>query len=109
MNELVERLSRGDHPVEVSIRPEKSLAALKERIERGYVHVKFTDTRGGTELGFSLDKDASDLMAGNLETGTGTVRLVGDLTLNYVKVKAVAEINLQTLAGSGHLEPIVTP
>lgn len=30
MNELVQRLSQGDHPVEASLRPEKTATALKE-------------------------------------------------------------------------------
>ena len=50
MDELVARLSAGDHPVEASLRPEKTIKALKECIDRGYVHIKFTETEGGTEL-----------------------------------------------------------
>src|SRR4030095_16239985 len=41
---LVSRLSRGEHPVEVSLRPEKSAAAFKTAIDRNYVHIKFTGT-----------------------------------------------------------------
>src|SRR5262249_39629871 len=37
---LVNRLSKGDHPVESSLRPEKTARALKERIDLGYVHIK---------------------------------------------------------------------
>jgi len=48
MDELVQRLSEGDHPIEASLRPEKTVAALKECIDRGYVHNKYTDTRDGT-------------------------------------------------------------
>src|SRR5437660_9806464 len=77
---LVERLSKGTHPVEASLRPEKSVPALKECIDRGYVHIKFTETRGGTELGVRLDRD---MVA--FDDQAGSVRLVGDLTLNYVK------------------------
>lgn len=32
MNELVQRLSEGEHPVEASLRPEKTATALKESI-----------------------------------------------------------------------------
>src|SRR5687767_615485 len=38
---LVERLSSGRHPVEISLRPTKELSRFKECLERGYVHVKF--------------------------------------------------------------------
>ena len=103
MDELVQRLSQGEHPVEITIRPEPTLQAFKECIDRGYVHVKFTGTRGGTELGVRLDRTASEL-GGDFEGGSGRVKLVGDLTLNYVKVKCIAQIDLATLGGQGHLE-----
>jgi hypothetical protein len=46
VDELVKRLSEGDHPV-IASRAE-SVVELKESIERGYVLIKFTETRGGT-------------------------------------------------------------
>jgi hypothetical protein len=104
MNELIERLTEGDHPVVVSIRPESTLNALKECIERGYVHVRFTDTRGGTELGVRLDKSRSELEGGDFDSGSGSIEIVGNLTFNYEKVRCRAKIDLQTLAGRGHLE-----
>ncbi len=106
MDELVQRLSEGDHPVEASLRPERTVKALKEAIDRGYVHIKFTDTKGGTELGVRLDNAATDLSRADFDNQTGTVHLVGGLTLNYVKVRCIADINLNTLTGTGHLEPV---
>jgi hypothetical protein len=106
MNELVQRLSQGDHPVEVSLRPEKTVTALKESIDRGYLHIKFLDTKGGTELGVRLDQEASDLKQVNFDRHTGKAHIVGELTLNYVKVRCIADIELETLKGKGHLEPV---
>ena len=103
-DDLVERLSQGDHPVEASLRPEKNVQAFKDCIDRGYVHMKFTGTRGGTELGVSLDRDALNLSDADFDRKTGTLHLEGGLTLNYRKVKCVADIDLKTLAGQGHLE-----
>ena len=103
---LVDRLSTGDHHVVVSQRSEPTAKALKEAIDNGYVRVKFTQTKGGTELGFKLDNEASDLSGGNFEEGQGKVRLVGGLTLDYVKVRCIAEIDLSTLEGQGHLEQV---
>ena len=103
---LVDRLSEGDHPVEVSLRPEKTVKLFKEAIDRGYVHIKFTDTQGGTELGVRLDREATDLDNVDFEGQTGNVRLVGGLTLNYVKVRLTADIDLKTLIGKGHLDPV---
>lgn len=106
MNELVQRLSHGEHPVEASLRPAKTAAALKESIDRGYVHIKFTNTKGGTELGVRLDSAASNFNDADFERQMGKVHLVGNLTLNYVKVQCIADIDLATLEGKGHLQPI---
>jgi hypothetical protein len=105
MDELVQRLSAGDHPVEVSLRPEKTALALKKRIDDyALVHLRFTGTRGGTELGVNLNKEDSNWEGADFERGTGRVRLAGKLKLNYVPVKCVADIDLSTLSGTGHLE-----
>src|ERR1051325_9404210 len=37
---LVDRLSSGEHPVVIGIRPEPTAQLLKEALDRGYVHVK---------------------------------------------------------------------
>jgi uncharacterized protein YbdZ (MbtH family) len=105
-DDLVQRLSASEHPVEVSLRPERSVDAFKDRIDQGYVHIKFTGTRGGTELGVRLDRDALGLDRADFENRTGMVHLEGGLTLNYVKVRCVADINLETLAGQGRLQPV---
>ena len=102
MDELVQRLSEGDHPI-VASRAE-SVEELQRSIDRGYVLIKFTDTRGGTELGLRLDETATDLSSADFEQSTGTVHLVGNLTLNYVKVRCIADVELATLEGKGHLE-----
>lgn len=104
MNDLVQRLSTGTHPVEVSLRPEKSLKGFKECLDRGFVHIKFTNTRGGTELGVRLDRNLSNQTTADLEKGSGTVKLVGPLTLNYVKVRCIADVDVATLSGTGKLE-----
>jgi uncharacterized protein YbdZ (MbtH family) len=100
---LVDRLCEGNHPVEASLRPEMTAKALKDRIEMGYVHIKFTKTRGGTELGVRLDRDTLDLSKANFENQSGTAHLEGELTLDYVKVRCIADIDLKTLAGNGYL------
>jgi hypothetical protein len=105
MDELVERLSTGQHPVEITIRPERTAQAVKAKIESGYIHIKFTNTQGGTELGVALDKQLTDLSGGSLENQEGRITLVGDLTLNYEKVRCIADIDLRTFSGTGRLEP----
>jgi uncharacterized protein YbdZ (MbtH family) len=105
-DDLVQRLCTGVHPVEVIVRPEQSAQALKECLDLGYVHIKFVNTRGGTELGVRLDHHTTALEQADFAQPSGTVHLVGGLTLNYVKVRCVADIDLATLTGQGHLEPV---
>lgn len=102
MDELVQRLSSGDHPI--LVRRVTSVEKLKQSIHRGYILITFTDTRGGTELGVRLNEAMTDLNDADFGRATGTVHLVGNLTLNYVKVRCVTDVNLATLAGKGHLE-----
>ncbi len=101
--DLVERLSERKHPVVASLLREASARALKERIDLGYVHVKFIDTLGGTELSVRLDPDGLDLSHADFENQTGTVHLEGGLTLNYTRLRCVADIDLCTLSGTGQL------
>jgi hypothetical protein len=106
MDELVQRLAQGEHKVEVTIRPEKTMEEFQACLERKYVHITFTETRGGTELGVRLDDELTDLSGGDFERQQGTVKLVGTLTLNYVNVRCTAIINLRELTGTGHLEAL---
>lgn len=106
MSDLVQRLCEGQHPVEVSLRPERTVRALKERIDLGHVHIKFTGTRGGTELGVPIDRDRTDLTEADFTNESGRLTVVGELTLDYVRVRCIAEIQLSSLRGSGRLEPI---
>ena len=100
---LVERLCEGDHPVEAGLRPEKTVKLFKEAIDRNYVHIRFPQTKGGTELGVRLDRDASDFSSADFEAGSGIVHLEGSFILDYVRVKCIADIDLSTLHGTGKL------
>jgi hypothetical protein len=109
MSELVNKLSQGDHPVQISMRTQPTLKGLKERIDRGFVHVKFPETRGGTELGLTLQKEETNLNGADFETGKGSIFLVGRLKLDYVPVKCLVTIDLATMAGQGRLVVIQEP
>lgn len=102
MDELVQRLAEKDHPV--TLRRADSADELKQSIDRGYVLITFTDTRGRTELGIRLDDTLTDLSGADFNQAKGTAHLVGNLTLNYVEVRCVADIDLATLKGRGRLE-----
>jgi len=101
MNELVEMLVKAPHPVIVE--RSNTAAELQEQIDRGYVLVKFTDTKGGTELGTQLDMSLTRLDEADFENEKGAVHLVGNLTLNYDRVQLAVDIDLSTLEGTGQL------
>jgi hypothetical protein len=102
LNELVERLTK-EQEVEAA-RPEKTAKALKECIDRDYVHVMFKKT--GTEVGVQLDRRDCNFSEADFDKGKGKVHLVGGLILNYDKVRCIADIDLETLEGKGRLEPV---
>jgi hypothetical protein len=102
MDELTGRLTVAQPVVMGGSDP--TVEELRERTgEMGYVLVKFTGTRGGTEVGFPLDRDACDLSGADFGNGTGTVHLEGSLVLNYDPVRCIADIDLATLEGTGRL------
>jgi hypothetical protein len=102
MNELTGRLTV-DQPV-VMGGTDPTVEELRNRTgEMGYVLVKFTETRGGTELGFPLDREATDISGADFDNGTGTVHVEGNLTLNGDPVRCIADIDLSTLKGTGRL------
>jgi uncharacterized protein YbdZ (MbtH family) len=103
---LVDRLCEADHPVEVGLRPGKTVKLFKEAIDRNYVHIKFTKTKGCTELGVRLDREACDFSQADFDQGSGTAHVEGDLTLDYVRVRCIADIDLAALEGKGHLEKV---
>lgn len=103
MDDLITRLATGDHPITAKIRGGVAASNLRDCIDRGYVHIRFTGTRGGTELGLRLDKEARELATGSFNKGSG-VKIVGSVTLNAESVRCIAEIDLHTLDGMGHLE-----
>lgn len=102
---LVERLSTGEHPVEISLRPERTGPALREAIAEGHVFLKFTGTRGGTELGIRLDPDECSWDGADFDVPAGEVALSGRLVLDFVPVRCLATIDLATMEGRGRLVP----
>ena len=102
MNELTQRLTTTQPVVMGGWQP--SVEELRDRVgELGYILIKFTETRGGTELGFPLDRDASDVSAADFDGSSGTVHVEGDLILNDDPVRCIADIDLATLKGTGRL------
>jgi hypothetical protein len=103
MHDLTERLTV-EQPIMMGGADPTAEELLERTGEMGYVLVKFTQTRGGTELGFPLDRDATDLSGANFDEGTGTVHVEGYLILNDDPVRCIADIDVATLKGTGRLK-----
>jgi hypothetical protein len=104
MDRLVERLAVAGQDIVVG-GPSPTVEELHRRLtELKYVFLKFPGTRGGTDLGVRVTED-TDLGAADFGNATGTVHIEGTLTLNFVPVRCVADIDLATLTGTGQLLP----
>lgn len=104
VSELVERLSEGMHEVVIGYRGE-TLEEIKARVEDGYLHIKFTQTKGGTELGIDLDlKKMTGIedLVNNLNSGT--IHIEGITNLNYSDVRCICDIDISTRKGTGYLQ-----
>lgn len=105
INELVQRLSDGKHEVILGYRNEP-YDEIKQRIEDGYIHIKFTQTRGGTELGINVDLDSTNMENVDFVNGHGVLHLEGSTNLNYNFVKCIVDIDLASRKGTGFLQII---
>jgi len=105
INELVKRLSEGKHEVVIGHRDEP-YGEIKERIEDGYIHIKFTQTRGGTELGINVDLKSTNVKDLDFTKGEGLLHIEGTTNLNYNAVRLIADIDLASRKGKGYLEVV---
>lgn len=103
MDNLVQKLSGGPHPVVIG-GPKISAEELKNRIENiGYVFIKFTETQGGTDLGVRIDSSKTRMENADFSAGMGKIHIEGTLILNFIAVRCVADINIEDMAGVGNL------
>ena len=106
INKLVQRLSTGKHEVMLEDRND-SYEDIKRRIESGFVHIKFTKTKGtGTELAINVDHSKTDIKSADFDKKEGRVHIEGTTTLNYNPVRCIADVDLATRIGEGCLEVI---
>jgi len=104
MSELVQKLSNGQHRVILRPGGKDPMAELRRRLDAGYLHVYFPDTKGGTELGVHLTPAALDAGKADFDNRSGSLGLAGILKLDYVPVRCSAQVELSTLEGTGRLE-----
>jgi len=78
-----------------------SVDKLRRAVEIGYVLVKFTQTKGGTELGCNIKNEDSRCKA---EFTENTVSIHGRLKLDFTPILVHAKINLDTFQGTAYVE-----
>ncbi len=105
MSELVETLSKELHEVEFEARTD-NLHEVENRIRNGFIFIKFINTRGGTELGINVDPAEVNFNELDFKTGVGNLHIEGTCTLDYEKVRCIADIDLSTRTGKGFLKII---
>lgn len=105
MSDLVRRLS--EHDTEVVLDGvDEPLSLVRRRIEElGHVTVRFTETAGGTTLGVSVDPEVTAFRVPGAGSEAESLHLEGTLTLDFVPVRCVADIDLASRRGTGRLLP----
>ncbi|MBN6111421.1 hypothetical protein [Xanthomonas bonasiae] len=106
-SELVEFLAA--QPRRVAMPRYADAQELRDSLARDYVLLRFTETRGETELGVPLERARCDLSGADFDAGSGEVVLVGRLSLDFVDVECEATLDLSSLTGVGRLRPLTVP
>ena len=57
-------------------------------------------------MGVPIDGERTDLTEADFEEGSGSITIAGELSLDFVPVRCVANIDLSSLKGQGRLEPL---
>ncbi len=55
-----------------------------------------------------LDRDSCDFSRADFESVSGTVHVEGGLTFDYVTARRIADLDLASLEGTGHLVKVET-
>ena len=98
------RLSKKLEPIELILRPEKSKERLVKQIKTGCVHVRFTGTRGGTDLPITIEPAAAERLINQIADGAERLQLQGELILDYVPARCTADVDLASFTGTGKLD-----
>lgn len=97
------RLSRQPQPVELILRSERSSDGVIQQLKSRCIHIRFTGTRGGTDLALAISETDAQRYMDQISSGEKRLHITGDLTLDYVPARCVAEIDLSKFAGTAQL------
>lgn len=109
MSDLVRRLIEQEQDVEVSFRPRATAESFENCLKRGYIHLLFPNTKGGTELGIRIDPARSNVKEADFKQQKGKLLLAGTLQLDFIEVRCSAEIDAATFKGKARLEEVNMP
>lgn len=104
-NELVKKLMK-EQTVQIIRYLENSkpsIEKLRRAVEVGYILVKFSETKGGTELGCNVKNENPRC---SVEWKDSKIIFHGRLKLDFTPILVHATIDLTTFQGTGYVEPI---
>jgi hypothetical protein len=106
-NDLVQRLQKEQEVIIIRYcdNDKPNVQKLQRAVQNGYVLVKFTSTKGGTELGCNV-KNEDPKCTVQFDHANKRVTIRGRLKLDYTPVRLNATVNLDTFKGTGYLEVI---
>ncbi len=102
VSDLVKMLSEGKHEITIGHNGD-SLEDIKKRINDGFVHINFINTKGGTEIGIKVDLKNTKLSNQDISNDANLMHIEGTANLNYSEVRCIADIDLISKKGQGFL------
>lgn len=101
MNQLIQFLAQGKHPVKVVLKPEATLSEFILCLRRKFLNIMFMDTRGGTELGITIIE--SSVSADDISEFIKSIVVEGECGLNFKKIKVKVEVSLIDFSGTAQV------
>lgn len=101
MDTLVAFLISKQQPVRVVLKPEETLEEFVACMERKFVNLLFTDTKGGTEIGITITE--TSLKADEIHNSAEIFTLQGECSLNFEKIKVKVDLALKDFTGSAEV------
>jgi hypothetical protein len=95
---LVEKLISTKHSVVIGYRNESD-EELAESLKDRYIHIKFPNTQGETELGISIDPNLSNIDEFLDHPDQGTLHIAGRTVLDSQPILCSVQINKKTREG----------
>lgn len=100
---LVEKLINTKHSVVIGYRNESDVE-LAESLKDHYIHIKFSNTQGETELGISIDPNLSNIDEFLDHPNQGIFHIAGRTILDSEPILCTAQIDKKTRKGTADVQ-----